>query len=198
MLMDEMNAIRGGKVYDGVVRNCHRLIETRKRSGGETQLVACIVVQEINAHSVVETARFLLDEVGFDRIVIQPMHRYHSVSWDNYRDAATLQRSPCNALMLTEVQRIFEAAVQEPRMTMVGGSLAMWTSYYHDPLSIPGECRAPGYLFVDAYGKLRGCVVGVALGDIHQMSLHEFLESQAYERFMQMTKHCKICLHPCS
>lgn len=198
LVAEEMNLIRGGRFQHVVLAHCRLLVSLRGKMGAQTQLIACLVLQETNAGSAMETVRFLLDEVGFDRVVVQPMHRYYSVSLDNYREQAVMLRSPSSPRLSQAVEEIFAASASDGRITLIGGTPQAWELFYRDPLSIPGRCRAPEYLFIDAYGNLRGCVVGEVLSNIRLESIGDYLASERYARFLELVAVCKICIHPCS
>ncbi|MBN1945236.1 MAG: radical SAM protein [Bradymonadales bacterium] len=198
IVSEEMNRIRGGAFFDIVKERCLQLVKIRNEWEASTRLLACIVLMGENAASVGPTIDFLLDQAGYDEVVVQPLHPYQSVNRHNYRsqpERATWGEHRDS--LIVAARKLFLRAESDPRVRPTNQRLEDWLRFFDDPLSIEGVCRAPTYLFIDAYGLLRGCLMGEPIGRIQDGSITELLGSPAYQEFLQLSQVCKICIHGC-
>lgn len=195
----EMNLIRGRDVYADVLRNCRNLVELRSEMGTSTTLLAAVVLQPVNAGSVPKTLKFILDDIGFDKVVVQPRSDYSNVSLSNYRHQPFPKHSPGTLDSLIKAARqVFAMATADDRIFPTGDSFEDWQRYFTNPLATKGPCKSPRLIYVDSYGNFRGCLYGTILTNIYETNLESYLWSDIYKEFLKLTKVCKICIHGCS
>lgn len=196
----EMNAIRGGDVFSRVTLHCKALARLRSELRAGTRLAAAMILQPINAGSLSKTARFVLGDIGFDKLLVQLRHDYSLVTFRNYRRQARAKRySPEEKAALLRASALaFDMAAADPRILPVRGTLDDWRAFYDDPLGIRRICDSTAFVFVDPYGNLRGCISGGRLGNIRKSSIAEYLKSRRYRRFLLFARICNICTHGCS
>jgi len=196
---DEMNAIRGRNVFKQVVANCREMLSMHAASGNRCLTYACIVLQPDNVRSITSSTRFVLDDLGFSRVVIQPRHDYSGVTLDTYRRQPfhpypeTVRRD-----LESAAKELFEMASLDARILMTNGPLANWLQFYEDPLRLQGPCKATAHVYVDAYGNYRGCLYGDVLANLAEMDVPIYLASPQFDQFKRLTRVCKICIHGCS
>jgi len=196
----EMNAIRGADVFARVVDNSRKIVQLRNGLKAGTQLKAAIVLQPRNARSLMETVDYLLNDIRFDKVLIQPRHDYSRVTLMNYR-----RQARAGAYTLSEREELirasellFRKAAEDPRIVPTRGPLGHWVDFYTNPLKIRKMCESTALIYVDAYGNLRGCLSGDTLGTIRDTSIACFLKSKQYRRFLMFARICNICVHGCS
>lgn len=195
---EEMTRIRGGDYYERVVANCRRLAALRSETQAGTVLTTNLTIQEANAGSVPATIRFVLDELGFDRVLVSPRHDYTTVTHENFRQqtrpAYAERAGP--ALMAASLQ-VHMLARQDARVRVVG-SLQDWVDFMTDPQLIERACRSSRFLFVDVRGNLRGCLYGENYASVLEHDLADLLASSAYADALRLQHDCRICLLHCS
>lgn len=195
----EMNAIRGKDVYGQVIENVARIATLRKRHNYKTRLFAQIVLQEHNVGSVFETIEFLMKEVGVDGCEIQPEVSYSDVTLTNYRTQKPAAYSEeIKTQLLSVARRLFAMASSDKRLRVQGQAYANWEKFYTSPAEIEGPCKSRNMLMVGAYGDFRGCLFSPITGNIREMSLTAYLESEPYKDFLKLARVCKICINGCA
>lgn len=195
----EMNAIRGKDVYERVLANCRIILALRERLQSKTLLSASLVIQKENVRSVIDTIHFILDELGFDLVLVQLRHDYDTpISAVNYQ----AQKASCDPvvrpLMLETTKRLFALAENEPRLHIEKGELDDWVNFLTDPQKINKTCTSTRAVFIDAFGRYRGCVMGEVLGNVRDTALSNYLKSEPYLEFVRFSKRCHICTIGCS
>ena len=196
----EMNVIRGGDVFARVVDNCRKLVRLRGELKAGTQLKAAVIVQPANVRSLAKTVDFILEDLQFDKVLVQLRHDYSRVTFRNYRRQARASKYSKNEkeALIRAAALTFKMASEDPRIIPTRGTLRQWLDFYANPLGIRKICESSALIFVDAYGNLRGCLSGVALGNIRDTSMTRFLRSKQYRRFLRFARICNICVHGCS
>lgn len=184
-------------VFARVVDHCRKLVRLRSETKAGTQLKAAVIVQPANVRSLAKTVNFILEDLQFDKVLVQPRHVYSRVTLRNYRRqarAANYSEQEKEAL-LRAAALTFKMASEDPRIIPTRGTLRQWLDFYANPLGIRKICESSALIFVDAYGNLRGCLSGVALGNIRDTSMTRFLRSKQYRRFLRFARICNICVH---
>ncbi len=195
----EMNHARGREVYDDVLRNCRDFVRLRNEMRASTTLLAATVLQPVNAGSIMKTLKFILDDIGFDKVVVQPRSDYSNVCLSNYCQQPFPKYSTNTLDLLTKAARqVFAMAAADNRIFPTGDSFENWQRYFTNPLLLKGPCRSSRLIYVDSYGNFRGCLHGTILTNIYEKDMESYLQSDVYKEFLKMTKTCKICIHGCS
>jgi pyruvate-formate lyase-activating enzyme len=195
----EMATIRGVDALQQVSERCRELVDTRKAFGARTRLMASLVLQPINAGSVLATIELLLNELHFDTVMIQPIHPYGLVTATTYRAQAGLASWGADLPMLVRQARaLHQWAGKDARLQLTGRGLSDWLQYFEDPLQLQGPCRSTSFLFVDAYGRYRGCLFTQVSGSVLQTPMQMYLDSAEYRSSRELARTCKICIHGCS
>jgi MoaA/NifB/PqqE/SkfB family radical SAM enzyme len=195
----EMNAIRGKDAYCMVLENLSKITSLKHRHGYKTRLFAQVVVQEQNLDSVLETVGFLIDDVGVDGCSVQPRVDYHNVTLKNLH----LQTGPAldedqRAQLLDVARILFDRAATDRRLIVEGRTYENWERFCTNPLEIEGPCNSRNMVMVGPYGDFRGCLFSPNSGNIREISLGEYLESDARRDFLALAKVCRICINGCS
>lgn len=196
----EMNAIRGGDVFTRVTDHCRRLVRLRGELKAATQLKAATVLQPANASSLAQTARFILDDLGLDKVLVHLRHKYSRVTFRNYRHQARAARYSGREkeAMARAVALTFKMAAEDPRIVPTRGTLRHWLDFCSNPLRIQKVCDSSALVYVDPYGNVRGCLSGAILDNIRGTSVESILRSKGYRRFLRFARICAICVHGCS
>ncbi len=195
----EMNTIRGKDVYDTVLYNCRKILSLREKINTSTRIGVVTVIQHANVNSIIDTVKFVLDDLGFDLVKLQLRHDYYSpVSPENYRHQKH-KFSEINLASLLDVsEKIFKMSKENDRILPEKGDLFDWRCFLTEPLKMKKTCMSPISVYIDAYGNFRGCILGEIIGNIHDMGLREYLLSKEYEEFLKFSEKCNICTHGCS
>ncbi len=196
----EMNAIRGKDVYEVVIANCRNIVDLRKEVNTATQLGAVTVIQQENVDSIIDTVRFILDQLCFDIVKLQLKHDYNSsITPNNYRHQKKPEYGKEMLARLFEVcEQVFNMARKDSRILPEHGELNDWKCFLTDPLKISKKCMSHISVYIDAYGNYRGCIFGEVIGNIHNISLRDYLRSKEYSEFLKFVEVCNICTHGCS
>ncbi len=196
----EMNFIRGCDAYARVVSNLVRLLNIRKKYGYRTTLSSTTALQPENHRSIFDTIDFLLTN-GVDQCYIQPRHYYSGVTLENY---ASQSPPPYDDHLIDEilctVKRLCELAATDSRIKLPDTCFENWVTFFTNPASLKGPCKSKNFIFITPYGEILGCGYGSPLANMNitNISLVEYLESEMYTKILEMTDHCKICMHACS
>ncbi len=195
----EMNKIRGGCFYKRVLENSKKLVELKKKLNSKILISGSITLQEDNAFSFLETVDFLLNDIGFDKVNVQPRHDYKNVDFNNYREQKNITLSKNAELSILEkIKKLFEIKKEDNRINITGECYENWVKFYKDPFTIKGSCRSTKAIFIDSYGYIRGCVSGKTLSNIDNSGLHSYFTSKPYKLFSNFAQKCKICINGCS
>ena len=194
----EMNAVRGGDVFDRVDANCRRLVQLRYEIGARVAMNATMIVQGENLRSVDATIDHALGSVGFDSIHIHPRHDYKSVTLDNYRDQRPSDWCRENEAELIRTGiRLYDRARRDSRIVVMG-ALNDWVQFVRSPHDIRRPCDAKRFLFLNAEGKLRTCMFGEEYADIGEMDMDAVLASDGDGAARKLLDACRICHLSCS
>jgi molybdenum cofactor biosynthesis enzyme MoaA len=195
---EEMSEIRGGDYYETVAANCRRLVRLRAGTRAGTVLTAAITIQEANAASVPATIRFVLDGLGFDRVLVSLRHDYTTITHENFRrQTRPAYTERIGSALIAASLQVHAIARQDARVQIVG-SLQDWVDFLTDPARIERACAASRLLFVDVRGNLRGCMYGENYASVLEQDLADILASRAYTDALQLQHDCRICLLHCN
>ncbi|MEC9346685.1 MAG: radical SAM protein [Pseudomonadota bacterium] len=194
----EMNAMRGGNVFDKVVANSRRLVAMASDASPRLRTAAVIIVQPENIHSVMTTVDYLLEDIGFPMVAVYMRHDYHYVTVDNAAsqtraDWVRENRRELIALGL----RLFARAGRDRRVN-TRGTLHDWVNFIEDPQRIERKCQASNHMFFNSEGKLRSCMFGTDVGDVRRDSFETLLHGEATAARHRLTDTCRICLLSCN
>lgn len=196
---DEMKQIRGGNYFDKVRRN---IIKLRELIGGQNnllRLLASVVIQEQNAYSFLETVDYTVSKLNFDNTIVQLRHDYRNVNSSNWRKQIPLTlTSAAREAILDNGAALFERAKTDKRIIVIGENLKNWIALLRNPSEIDIPCRAARRVFVDPYGNLRGCIHSEIIGNLNEITVDEYFESEPYQKFLSFSRTCNICIHGCS
>lgn len=196
---EEMNRIRGGDYLDKVIVNLARLKSEKVKHGHQTRLLASIVVQEQNAFSFLDTVDYALSRLGFDNVIVQLRHDYRNITPLNKRGQVPITLTPAaHDAILKNGAVLFERAKTDSRITVIGENIKNWTALLTNPSEIDIACKAARRVFVDPYGNLRGCIHSKIIGNLNEITIDEYFESEAYHSFLAFSRTCNICIHGCS
>lgn len=190
---EEMNAIRGGQVFEPVDTNCRRLAALRRELGSDVTFCATMIVQAENVGSVQATIDHTLETVGFDFIHVYPRHDYKSVTLENYQEQRPSEwcRQHEVELIRTGIQ-LYDRARRDRRIVVMG-SLDDWVQFVRSPQKIKRRCDAKRFLFFNAEGKIRTCMFGAEYADIRSASMEQVVGSDAYKEARRFLDACRIC-----
>ena len=196
---DEMNKIRGKNIYSTILDNSKKLIKLHRECSAECSLCANITIQQENSESIIKTIRFLLNEVGFKYVSLQPRHDYSFITPQNFNKQSVPDYVIQNkATFMKLIDHLFDMAQQDKRIYIHGGTKENWIDFFSGNLAINKSCRSKEMIFVDCYGNLRGCISSSNICSIKDQSLKKYLQSKEYKKFLNFVKICKICVHGCS
>jgi molybdenum cofactor biosynthesis enzyme MoaA len=195
----EMNHIRGKDVHTDVMANVRKIADLRGRHGYRARLFAQIVLQELNAGSVLKTIDFLLEEIEVDVCIVQPEVKYSNVTLRTLKKQRPIEYSPeSRSRLLDTARRLFTLASSDKRIKVEGGSYANWEKFLTNPLEIEGPCNSRNMIMVGPYGDLRGCLFSPVIGNIRKAGLLDYLQSRQYREFLNLARVCKICINGCA
>ena len=199
IIKDEMNFIRGGRVYDQIVENYQTILDLKNEMSAKTTFCSSLVLQEENIDSVHNTIDYLLSKKGLDRVVITARHDYSNITIKNYKKPPFPKYSPSfkNKLLKT-VKQLYDRSEQDQRIEMVGRGIENWINFYTDPLKIEDICASSAQLFVDAFGNYRGCLHTKPCGNLLTTDPESLLKSKSYKDFLRFNEIFKICIQGCS
>jgi MoaA/NifB/PqqE/SkfB family radical SAM enzyme len=195
----EMNVIRGKDVFSRVFNNARKIAALRKEHSYRTRVFAQIVLQEYNLDSIFKTIDFLTGAIEVDVCSVQPRVDYHDVTLDTYRDQIFNRYDDQVRSRFIEVGRqLVQLGQTDRRIEVEGRSFENWAGYYTDPLRLPGPCGSRNMIMVGARGDIRGCLFSPVTGNIRDIRLDSYLESEPYREFLELARVCRICLNGCS
>ena len=200
IIPEEMNAIRGGRVFERVAANVRSLFSLRTELKSKVRIQSSTTLQVENANSLLDTLHFLLETIGVDRAVCCFRHEFSDITRENYLD----QQAPSYSRAVENRRSLLALTFQLHRWAAIDARLLLpgrfrdWTTFLIDPQRIDRSCRAGHFLFVDAYGRLRPCVVGKVYADALANDLAVICASPDHRAARQLLDGCRICLHGCS
>ncbi len=192
----QMNRIRGGNVYDQVLSNVRKLMDLRRSMGSGLRFAASLVMQPDNMDTVCATVLFLLKGLPVEQVYVQQRHSYTDVDLDNYTTQPFFRyRGDDLERAVQTATRLFRMAEADPRIIPASGDLTDWLAFFTDPTRIQKKCTSSKLLFIDPYGRFRGCLHGRVLGSVLNTGMDEFLQSQSYLNHLKLQESCRICTH---
>ncbi len=198
----QMNAIRGKDVFFDVVNHCMELVSLREKLNVKTPLVGSAILQPNNVDSIIKTIDYVINELKFDKILVQQRHDYPVINIDNYKEQAAISTNrydtAMNEKLVSASLEIAELTKKDPRVELAKGEVKDWVALYNNPTDIKKRCEADNMIFIDSYWNIRGCLFGEVLGNVKPGGIAEFLESKKYTDFLKLCAVCNICTHGCS
>ncbi len=192
---EEMAIIRGKDVHEELLKNCRELLALRDATNSGVGISGCIVLQESNLDSVINTVFFLLHRLRFHKIYIQPRHDYSSVTLENYRrQLFPRYEKPAFERLIDTSTTLFKMAEKDPRIRPSCRNLRDWIGFYTDPGRCTRRCESSKFVYINAYGNYRGCLFGNVSGTVRETGLGDYFASAGYQKHRKLQEVCSICV----
>lgn len=100
--------------------------------------------------------------------------------------------------VLANGARLIKMAEQDRRIGVIGRTIENWKALIESPCDIALPCGSHKRIFIDPYGNLRGCIHSGVLASLFETTIEDYLNSKAYNKFLEFSKRCNICIHGCN